>query len=310
VSTPSTLTLLWKFDEARLLWDSKGLGIEAVAAAIASKPELSEYKLSTTSLQRLSLTSRTIPEPVAALIEALEPAKNRKHLAEIVETGLRVVHGEPVETKRDPRELALAILAEFPADEVALKLADALAKQAQLASGTGSLLDVFARAIADRLPHTPKVDEIAQHLDQTSAKRLVLVAGVATSVACLVWFLLGALTGRLHLGVTQPMVVVASMGEDGMLETSDSRSWLGLAAQQTQMGEKTSREQRVPVKPFPGQKVPPCNAEAGEVEVNGGCWGNMTDSVKPPCGRYLYRSGDKCYRPVAADPQNPTTETP
>jgi hypothetical protein len=46
----------------------------------------------------------------------------------------------------------------------------------------------------------------------------------------------------------------------------------------------------------------------GEVAINGNCWANQGD-VKPPCGR-LFRHGDKCYRPVAADPKKPIGPAP
>jgi hypothetical protein len=54
---------------------------------------------------------------------------------------------------------------------------------------------------------------------------------------------------------------------------------------------------------MPRQKRGQCDADAGETLINGGCWvevGGMT----PPC-RKLFRNGNRCYRPVAADPDQP-----
>jgi hypothetical protein len=76
-----------------------------------------------------------------------------------------------------------------------------------------------------------------------------------------------------------------------------------LGAVTPQVGAKTI-DNLVPAAPQANQKLPPCLTEAGEVEINGGCYANQGD-VKPPCGRYLYRGGDKCYRPIAADPTKP-----
>lgn len=70
---------------------TKGWKMEAVAAEIASKPELAEYELPAPTLQRHSQMSRKVPPPIAALIEDLKPAPDREYLTEIVEAGLRVI---------------------------------------------------------------------------------------------------------------------------------------------------------------------------------------------------------------------------
>jgi len=75
-----------------------------------------------------------------------------------------------------------------------------------------------------------------------------------------------------------------------------------------EMGKKAPEEQFIPDGPLPGQKRPPCDDGLGEDDVNGGCWGSMA-KVKPPCGR-LFRHGDLCYRPIAADPSKPVGLVP
>ena len=45
------------------------------------------------------------------------------------------------------------------------------------------------------------------------------------------------------------------------------------------------------------QKVPPCNREAEEYEINGTCW--QATPRKPPCGAMLRAHRGGCYRPVA-----------
>jgi len=85
----------------------------------------------------------------------------------------------------------------------------------------------------------------------------------------------------------------------GLPVSFDLRAFLG-AFVSPEMGKKAPEEQLIPDKPLPGQKLPPCEPRLGEAELKGGCWGDMTHSVKPPCG-LLFRHGDGCYRPIAAD---------
>jgi len=64
------------------------------------------------------------------------------------------------------------------------------------------------------------------------------------------------------------------------------------------------RQRRMLTYTLPGQRAAPCNAAVGEETINGNCWVYIF-AVKPPCG-ILFRQGDKCYRPVAAEPKKPT----
>jgi len=75
----------------------------------------------------------------------------------------------------------------------------------------------------------------------------------------------------------------------------------------SEWGEK-SWDQTIPVKTLPGQKVAPCDEGLGPVAINGNCWAAMA-LVKPPCGR-LFRQGDLCYAPIAADPKKPVEPGP
>lgn len=63
----------------------------------------------------------------------------------------------------------------------------------------------------------------------------------------------------------------------------------------------------LPLRPFQGQRTPPC--PPGAREINGGCW-DGTD-VTPPCPppRHFEWSG-KCYLPVALVEKTPVGETP
>jgi hypothetical protein len=71
------------------------------------------------------------------------------------------------------------------------------------------------------------------------------------------------------------------------------------------LGKKgEEEEQKIPDAPASWQKLAKdCDRSLGEVAINGGCWFASHD-VRPPCGK-LFRHGDLCYRPVAADPTKP-----
>jgi hypothetical protein len=72
--------------------------------------------------------------------------------------------------------------------------------------------------------------------------------------------------------------------------------------------EKRAPEDKWLGEPLEGQRLPPCDEGLGQRAISGGCWFKSGD-VKPPCGR-LYRKGDHCYIPVAADPKQPVGGEP
>lgn len=115
----------------------------------------------------------------------------------------------------------------------------------------------------------------------------------------------GALVGCLVLlvaGATQRgpfMVIVADAGPGGAPVRFDPGAILATPAA---WGEKPL-DQPIPLKTLPGQKVAPCDAGIGQLEINGNCW-TQVGTAKPPCGR-LFRQGDACYIPVAAEPKKP-----
>jgi hypothetical protein len=95
------------------------------------------------------------------------------------------------------------------------------------------------------------------------------------------------------------MVMVFGPGADDAPVSFDPGS---LRARPVTWGEKPL-DQPIPKFTLPGQRVAPCDAGLGEEAINGNCWA-WQGAVKPPCGR-LFRRGDKCYAPVAADPKKP-----
>jgi len=86
----------------------------------------------------------------------------------------------------------------------------------------------------------------------------------------------------------------------------DLQTFLG-ALMSGEMGKKAPVELYMPARPLPGQKLPPCESRLKEKEVNGGCWDKNAEG--PPC-EMLFRYGDGCYRPIAADPSKPVTLVP
>lgn len=62
----------------------------------------------------------------------------------------------------------------------------------------------------------------------------------------------------------------------------------------------------LPIKPFEGQKTPPCTKRV-QVELNGGCW--IETSVQPPCEE-LFEHQRKCYVPVRMAQPPPTSVGP
>ena len=75
------------------------------------------------------------------------------------------------------------------------------------------------------------------------------------------------------------------------------------------MGKKEEKELWIPKEPAPWQKLEKaCTPDLGEEAINGGCWFSSA-AVKPPC-KLLFRHGDACYRPVAADPTKPVGMSP
>jgi len=74
------------------------------------------------------------------------------------------------------------------------------------------------------------------------------------------------------------------------------------------LGKTAPAEKWFPAAPLEGQRLPPCDEGLGQEAISGGCWLRV-DAVRPPCGR-LYRKGDSCWVPIAADPKQPVGGAP
>ena len=136
---------------------------------------------------------------------------------------------------------------------------------------------------------------LAERFSRAFLTRIAITAASGALVAVL---LVPLLAGAARPG---PFVlVVPGAGPDGSTVSFDPRSLFDRMP--VAWGEKPL-DQPIPVKTLPGQAVAPCDTEQGEEAINGNCW-FASANVKPPCGR-LFRQGDKCYRPIAAESKKP-----
>jgi hypothetical protein len=274
-----TPRLLETYEEARLLFEAKGWGLAKAAEHLSELSELDRFNISQTKLSKKTTPGSKVPiEPeVAAAVEGMQTWRGYERQTEIVTAGLLALHGDP--SIVDVGQVAAEVRERLPASEPAIKLVEALEEKG------GLWATRFFQTLAERL-------------GRTSGKQIAISAGSGALVGCLALVTLAPLL----VGATQPgpfLVIIADAGPDGAPVRFDPGAILATPAA---WGEKPL-DQPIPVKTLPGQKVAPCDAGLGEVAINGNCWGAMAD-VKPPCGR-LFRQGDKCYRPIAAEPKKP-----
>ena len=148
--------------------------------------------------------------------------------------------------------------------------------------------------------------KLVERFRRASWKPIAITAGSGAFVGCLAVLLAPLLPGRADAAVQPgpPVLIVFGPAAD------DSPVWFepgSLLAIGDPGGPKRPAEQQVPKFTLPGQKVAPCDAELAQESIHGNCWAWM--GVTPPCG-HLFRHGDKCYAPVAADPKKPDGPAP
>jgi len=322
--------LLETYEEARLLLEAKGWGVAKGAEHLAEMPGLARFHISQAKLSKKTIPGSKFPiEPeVAAAVQGMETRAGYERQTEIITRGLLALHGEPPIVDVDL--LAAELREHLPAGELALKLVEALEEK------SGQRLTRISQKLAERSASelTPKLmeavealtptvveavealeeksgqraasfsQELAEKLGRVSRKQIAISAGSGALVALLLVPLLAAAHAFPAAG--RPVVIVSGPGEDY------SQVWLrfdpgSLFPTPARWGEKPL-DQAVPRFTLPGQKVAPCDAEFGQEAINGNCW-FRSGLVKPPCGR-LFRHGDVCYAPVAADPKKPIGPAP
>jgi hypothetical protein len=318
-----------------------------LAAALAA--ENLKVDLSQAALSRKSLAGTELPRPVAEAIVRLETRPKREHLTELVVAGLRVLRGEPAGREPRELALALFAhfptdefavkFAEAVSNQVGVSPGGSL-----LDSLGRAIADRLPHVL--KRSEAKLARQLARRLDRLTVRRAVqagaaggvggAVVGCAVLGVGVVAFVAMLLSGRLQIvnpapeaakatevgrshevasNVTQPPVIIVHVAEGSAPVVFDLQALLSAIATGeigvNEMGEKPKPiDNPVPSKPLlPYQKAPPCLGEAGEKPINGGCWTPIAD-MKPPCGRYLFRHEDKCYRAVAADPTNPVGQLP
>jgi hypothetical protein len=304
--------LLETYEEARLLLEAKGWGIAKAAEHLSELPEMARFHISHTKLSKKTTPGADNPiEPeVAAAVEAMPTWRGHERKTEIVTRGLLALHGDP--PSEEVERLAAELRERLAASEHALKLVEALEEKA------GQRLTSLGQKLAEKSASelTPKLVEaleekagqravrfsqqLAEGLSRASRKQVAISAGSVALVGGLV-LLLGAqlLPRRANAAQPGPFVVVFGPGAGDAPVRFDPRSLLDPPSA---WGEKPL-DQPIPKFTLPGQKVAPCDTADGQVEINGNCWFASRD-VKPPCGR-LFRHGDACYAPIAAEPRKP-----
>jgi len=314
--------LLETYEEARLLLEAKGWGLAKASDHLAELPELASFNLSQASLSRKTAAGSkfSIESEVAASVQSLETRVGYERQTDIVTRGLLALHGEPPIVDVD--RLAKELREHLSPSQLALKLVEALEEK------SGQRLTRLSQKIAERSASelTPKVVEalegkagewasifqmLAERLGRTSWKQIAISAGSGTLMGCLVLLLAAPLlAGRADAAVQPgPLVVIVPRPA---ADHSPAQAWFEpgslLAIGDPGGGPKRPAEQQVPTFTMPGQRVAPCDAELGMETIHGNCWVGVV-SVKPPCGR-LFRHGDICYAPVAADPKKPVELAP
>ncbi len=196
---------------------------------------------------------------------------------------------------RNPPELPLVAVDPEPiAESVAARvgtpsqLADAVKAAIPTASQT-------ADAVKAVVPTAPQVAAEVKATLPIAALVKTVKLSAALSVAVLVLVLPG-------VGAMVALGYRASTGGRIATVADFLRTTLGVSLDLS----KKAEELWIPKEPFPGQKLEKdCNPRQGEEAINGGCWVPVDRRrMAPPCGE-LFRHGDTCYRPVAADPTKP-----
>jgi hypothetical protein len=161
---------------------------------------------------------------------------------------------------------------------------------------------LLARHGARPPPARQRIDQRAFRFLRRLAERFSRAFWARIAVTAASGALVAVLVAPLLASATQPgplMVMVFGPAADDAPVRYDPRSLLEMGAN---WGEKPL-DQPIPKFTLPGQRAAPCDTEIGQVEINGNCWVQIV-AVKPPCRR-LFRQGDACYAPVAADPKKP-----
>lgn len=305
----------------RLIWSARGYVAKEVSSQLKRQWPKREG-LAVASVQRKAQYGAKAPADIARFIKdpANFPIKSGyEEGAEVVRVGLAALEAGNV---ADPEALAASIAAKVPA----------LDPEAIARAITSKRLRVPVVRLARKVAHAlraqfdvlaAKLDKVDAKLDTAEAKRdadtqailrAVRTTGGLNGMLVLFAFVLlaGAFSDHGRDSFRAPeasnapepsprVIIVTNVAQGGAPLAFDLQSFLA-AIETGELGKKEPEEFLLPAGPLPGQKLPPCEARLREEAINGGCWTEIAGH--PPCG-LLFRGGDKCYRPIAADPTKP-----
>src|SRR5688572_1441986 len=167
------------------------------AEHLSELPEMARFHISHTKLSKKTTpgANNAIEPEVAAAVEGLETRVGYERQTEIVTAGLLALHGDP--PLLDVDRLAAELRERLPANELALKLVEALEEKASQRA------DSFFQKLAERL-------------GRTSGKQIAISAGSGALVGCLALLVMPLLSGRADAAFQPgpPVVIVSRPAAD------------------------------------------------------------------------------------------------
>jgi hypothetical protein len=280
----------WDWRLLKLIAESRGFLLKEIPGQLPKEKFKKRKGLAESTLHGKAKHGKPAQRRVAEYLaseEGLPTRKGFEKTAKVVRLGLAALNG-------------------LPSPTVAGKL-DALRSKLDT---THAKIDLNGAKLDS---HTAKLDTHGGKLDtlltEVAAIRAVLKGAVHVTVTVLLLVGLMMAGHQLRAGMSSAETASASqvppVGNVVNGATSEAAALLRAAlGHLLDLGKKTEEEHWIPKEPAPWQKLAKdCNPRQGEIALNGGCWVYIYD-VKPPCGE-LFRHGDRCYRPVAADPLKP-----
>jgi transcriptional regulator with XRE-family HTH domain len=113
----------------------------------------------------------------------------------------------------------------------------------------------------------------------------------------------GALTRLLATSMTMQAGLIDQLRQSGALPEPNVPISVSLGDKGRQKGPL-----KIPPQPYSWQKPGPCNPDAGEREIRGGCYVELSNTA--PCPSLTFEEAGKCYRPIERRAPPPQSEVP
>jgi serine/threonine protein kinase len=137
--------------------------------------------------------------------------------------------------------------------------------------------------------------------------RLVLAGSVL--VLALLGLLLPSDVGQREVASTEPASQASIPEQPDAGTTVGEEGVASVSSAETRPVSEGKVSRKMPNKPEPGQRRPPCTPKEAVVEINGGCW-VPGGGAKPPCEDGWYEHNGRCYFPMPGQGRIPTSEEP